>query len=217
MKKLICVLISLITLVSLFAACGKKEDGASPKNKEVTYKDDQVKVYEGFNYVIDEEGNAAVVKYTGHDFKEKLTIPDQLGGANVTVIAKGAFENSDRLQEVRFPTYLEEIQDGAFKGSTVYSALMVYSRHLKTIGSEAFSDCKKLVQLDIPETVENFGKNCFTGCEHLKVVTFRGNNININKSDFEGSDGFTLWTYEKNTAVTDFGKANGIEVKYLPS
>ncbi len=216
MKKLICLLVCLITLVALFAACGSKEEGAAGKSKEITYKEDEVKVYEGFNYIIDEAGNAAVVKYTAHDYKEKLTIPDQLGGANVTVIAKGAFENSDRLQEVRFPTFLEEIQDAAFKGSSIYGAIMVYARHLKSIGKEAFTDCKKLVQIDIPDTVEKFGKSCFSGCEHLKVVTFRGNNIDLSKSDFEGSGDFTIWTYERNTAVTDVGKANEIEVRYLP-
>lgn len=216
MKKFLCIFISLITVVSLFAACGKNDAENPGKSKEISYKEDEVKVYEGFNYIINEDGNAVIVKYTAHDFKEKLTIPDKIAGADVTVIAKNAFENSDRIQTVNFPAYLTEIQEGAFRGSTIYGAIMVFSRGLKTIGKEAFKDCKKLVQLDIPETAENYGKSCFAGCEHLRVVTFRGNNIKLDKSDFEGSGEFTLWTYERNSAVTDFGKANGIEVKYLP-
>ncbi len=219
MKKIISVLLAVLTVCALFASCGKKGEGEkkSADTKEVTYKEEDIKVFEGFNYVVDEEGNAAIVGYTAHDYEKKLTIPDTLGNAKVTVIAANAFENCEKLEEVRFPSYLTSIESGAFKGSSIYGAIMVYSRGLKSIGDEAFKDCPKLVQIDIPETVEEFGKNCFAGCEHLMVVTFRGNNINLDMSAFEGSyDKFTLWTYEKNSAVTEFGKANNIEVKYLP-
>ncbi len=219
MKKIIALILCAVCALTVFAACGKK-DTPDKNIDDKGYKEEDIQIYEGFGFVIKDE-KAIIVKYSAHDKKQSLEIPDKLGGKPVTVIAEGAFEGFDfkpvgekqNLSEVKFPSSLETIEDNAFKGSTINKALMVYSPNLKSIGANAFDGCENLVQLDIPSSVEEFGANCFANCPKLRVVTFRGN-LKPDASIFTGSaKDFTLWTNTKNKDTIQFAKDNGYAYK----
>ena len=216
MKRIICILLALLTVAALFASCGKKDGEDKAEIKEVTFKEDDVKLFEGFSYAPTGEGTAAIVGFQSHDMKD-IQIPDRIGSYQITTIAKGAFENNDKIRRVRFPRFLTTIEEGAFKGSTIYGAIMVYSDKLATIGKDAFRDCPELVQLDIPASVESYGSKCFAGCPNLVSVCFRGDNVTADNSVFEGSNtSFRIQTYEPNSAVQKFAEENGYEVGILP-
>ena len=223
MKKIIALILCAVCALTVFAACGKK-DTPDKNIDDKGYKEEDIQIYEGFGFVIKDE-KAIIVKYSAHDNKHLVEIPETLGGKPVAVIAKGAFENYDfkivdanekgdvNSNEVKFPSTLETIEEDAFKGSTINKALMVYSPKLKSIGANAFDGCENLVQLDIPSSVEEFGANCFANCPKLRVVTFRGN-LKPDASIFTGSaKDFTLWTNTKNKDTIQFAKDNGYAYK----
>lgn len=223
MKRIIALILCVLCALTVFVSCGKKDN--NDKNiDDKGYSEEDIVTQDGFSYVIKDE-KAIIVKYSVHDNKHLVEIPETLGGKPVAVIAKGAFENYDfkivdanekgnvNSNEVKFPSTLETIEEDAFKGSTINKAIMVYASKLKTIGANAFDGCENLVQLDIPASVEEYGKNCFANCPHLKVVTFRGN-FTPDASIFTGSTkDFVVWTNTKNKDTIQFAKDNGYEFK----
>ncbi|MBR6360549.1 MAG: leucine-rich repeat domain-containing protein [Clostridia bacterium] len=219
MKKIIALILCAVCALTVFAACGKKDDSGKDAT-EKGYSEEDIVVEHGYSYVIKDE-KAIIVKYSVHDNVINLQIPETLGGKPVAVIAEGAFagynfkpaSDEQDVSEVRFPGTLETIEAGAFKGSSIHKALMVYSPKLKSIGANAFEGCENLVQLDIPASVEEFGAGCFANCPKLRVVTFRGN-LKPDVSIFSGSTkDFTVWTNTKNKDTIQFAKDNGYEFK----
>lgn len=208
MKKFTAIILSLSFVLCLFAACGKTNTGTD-KTEE--------KVQDGFHYVILDDGSAKIVKYDAHDYQEKLTIPSQFGEAKVTVIGESAFEGSDRLNEVTLPTYITTIEKKAFYGSTIHNAFMVSSRELVTIEDQAFAECTKLIQVDIPSSLTTFGKSVFENDAGILVFTFRGDMKEIDPAIFTGANKkMVIWTYKSNTGIKAFAKDNSYEIKYLP-
>jgi hypothetical protein len=48
------------------------------------------------------------------------------------------------------------------------------NRELEYIGEAAFSKCRELEYIEIPESVSQIDKWDFHGCNHLKKVVFKG-------------------------------------------
>lgn len=210
MKKTLTFLLLAIMLLTLCCSCNNK---TVDKNKTGT----EEIVQDGFHYIILEDETAEIVKYDVHDYQEELEIPDKFGDHNVTVIGESAFEGSDRLQQVKFPSHITKIEKRAFYGSSIRIALMTSCRELISIGDEAFADCEKLVQVDISSAVTEFGVNAFGNSAALRVLTFRGNPDSLNENAFSGmNEKVKVWTYEENENVIKFFEDAGYSVSILP-
>ena len=83
-------------------------------------------------------------------------------------IAAGAFKDSEdeRLQNIVIPANYYEIQDYAFKGSSLTNIAFNYG--LSKIGNEVFSECKNLQAIKLPNSLSELGEACFMGCTKLK-------------------------------------------------
>ena len=93
------------------------------------------------------KGSDYVIKgYSGED--SDVYMPDSFKGAAVTAIDAEAFKNNAELLSVRFP------------------------KNLTSIGDHAFSGCKNLSNVDIPETVVKLGANVFAECFSFTSFTF---------------------------------------------
>jgi hypothetical protein len=46
--------------------------------------------------------------------------------------------------------------------------------NIKRIESNAFLNCKNLLEITLPSTLEYIGENAFAGCDMLSVIKFEG-------------------------------------------
>ena len=69
---------------------------------------------------------------------------------------------------VRVPADIEAIGYDAFTGTAIQH--VVLPDGLKTIGDNAFYNCKKLTICIIPKTVDLIEDNAFYGCEKLNII-----------------------------------------------
>lgn len=107
----------------------------------------------------------------------------------------------DQLKSVTFPDSLEEIEEAAFSHcSALTSVTFAQNGNLKKIGKWAFS-CAGVIEIDIPEGVEEIGETAFISCTALK-------RLNIPKSVKK----YGKWAFNKCTALTDVTIADGSTV-----
>lgn len=90
-----------------------------------------------------------------------LTVPDEIDGLPVTVIAENAFRNQKNITEFILP-------DG-----------------LKAIGQYAFRECAQLEKVEIPSGVKTIERGTFDSCEALKEVILPDKLITIGEQAFE--------------------------------
>ncbi len=80
------------------------------------------------------------------------------------------------LIEIIIPSYITEIEDASFEGCmNLEEITFLPDSQLKSIGKNAFRNCKKLRKIIFPEKVERIGVSAFRGCESLEKVIFRNN------------------------------------------
>ena len=94
----------------------------------------------------------------------EVTFPNSLSS-----IAKYGFTNCPQLSGVKLGTGMETIQSSAFFKCTGLASLDLGAT--KTIGVDAFGDCKALTALTIPDSVVTIGSQSFAGCEALASIT----------------------------------------------
>lgn len=110
-------------------------------------------------------------KYTGGS---QLTVPSQIGGADVTAIGDGCFRDCETLTAVYLPDTLKAVGEYAFSGCTALRAMDV-PESVAFIGKGAFSNCTALEAVCIPGQMQHIGANAFDGCSCLRYVYFLGN------------------------------------------
>lgn len=70
---------------------------------------------------------------------------------------------------------------------------------VESIGNGAFSDCKNLVDITIPNSVVNFGYGIFANCTNLETVSLPNNIKTLNKyiqySDYDNNSNYRLGMY----------------------
>lgn len=66
----------------------------------------------------------------------------------------------------------------------------IVSGHLYTIesiGNAAFSNCKDLIQIQIPQCVKNIGENAFTDCSNLEIIIYNScKDVKVGNGAFDG-------------------------------
>lgn len=109
-------------------------------------------IYSDLQTSSDDGSNYYVVTDFSGDFKEShLEIPDFYNGYPVKIIGEKAFENCE-IKSIKLGKSLVEIQSNAFK------------------------NCKNLIEIVIPDNVVTLGQYVFIGCTSLVSVTI-GNGI----------------------------------------
>ncbi len=150
MKKVIFVLLALALLMLCIYAIA-----------EETY------VCEGFEYALQEDGNAILLQYSGAD--STLIIPNELDGHPVTNIANMAFSYNSSLKRVTISYGIKIVGNYAFAGCLKLENI-VLPESLTSIGAFSFSECMSLLGIIIPKSVVEIGQSAFSGCNSLNSV-----------------------------------------------
>ncbi len=121
----------------------------------------------GFVYILDGDGNAEIVSYTGK--AEKLEIPAQLDGHPVTVIGERAFFGTNTLTEVTVPEGVTTLRKEAFNLCHSLTRLRL-PEGLAVLEDHAIRGCSKLKYVNLPDSVTEAGDGLFDYCSVLEKV-----------------------------------------------
>ena len=87
---------------------------------------------------------------------------------SIVKIEKNAFRNCG-LKELKLPSKLTTIGNGAFSGNTNMKELVLPSG-IEEIGEKAFQNCKTFKQMELPTSLKTIGDYIFDGCSNLTAV-----------------------------------------------
>lgn len=107
---------------------------------------------------------------------------DIINISNATVvIADGAFENCNKVQNITLFLKLRTIGDYAFRGCT--SLMNVdFGDGVEYIGKSAFESCRELKGAFLPDSVKEIGASAFEGCTALRQSS-TGNGVKVIESN----------------------------------
>ncbi len=148
----------------------------------------------------------------------KVTIPATVTykGKNfkVTAIYKGAFKNKTGITAVIFGSNIATVGSEAFSGCRKLKTVTL-NKGLTKLGNKAFYNCKSLTQVKIGSNVKTIGTSAFTGCTSLKKVTLGTGLTTIGNGAFSKCTALTAITIPKN--VKKIGKQAFYGCKRLKS
>lgn len=167
MKKLILLLICILTAVSLFG-CGESDS-------------------QGLKFELKDDGTFAVSVGNATELSE-IVIPSTYLGKPVSEIATDGFssrKNGDlSLTKIIIPDSVTVIGDHAFYGCSGLTEITLPAS-VTSIGSSAFGRCTGLTEMIIPDGVISIGASAFGHCTSLESVTIPDSITNIGSSAFE--------------------------------
>lgn len=101
-------------------------------------------------------------------------------------ISSGAFSESG-LTKIRIPENVEKIEHSAFKQCRKLHSVEIPSKtKLRKIEKSLFEECESLVELSIPDSIEEIEGWVFSGCKHLKQITLPSHINKIDNGLFSG-------------------------------
>jgi hypothetical protein len=144
----------------------------------------EIKVAENSKYFAAEDGvlydkdKKTLVAYPAKKEGKSFTVPE-----GVTSIYAGGLYDAD-LSELKLPSTLEEVNYFAFGDMKFMEKIDMSGTSLTDLGSYAFSQCKNLSEVLLPDTLENIGGAAFSGCKSLESITLPENLISIGQYAF---------------------------------
>ena len=93
-----------------------------------------------------------------------------------------AFRNCENLENIKLPTTLTEILEGAFVGS--YLEKVIIPEGIIKIEDDTFSNCKYLKSVSFPTTLKYIGERAFEYCEALTHISLPLSLIEIDNDAF---------------------------------
>ena len=137
------------------------------------------------------------------------------------VIAGGAFEECNGIEEIKIPKTVISIGKRAFyncqnlivfsqEGFENYSGTNKQMKR-SIIGEQAFADCKYLAVISLDPNIAVIGNRAFENSEFLEDIDFPSTLTKIGSKAFDGCTNFKKFTYEgtpSQFSVIDIGKDN---------
>ena len=176
---------------NVFRGCGKL------KNFEVNETNQHFSVKDG---VLFNKDGTKLIRYPVGREDTSYDIP-----AGTKIIAEAAFMmpattmKDGKLETVTFPDSLEEIEDGAFRQSSITSVELPAVKY----GSYVFDCSKSLTTVTTAGGLTKIPDKAFWGCENLKNVTLGASIKTIGKSAFERC-GFASIDLTNVTEIEDY-------------
>lgn len=165
--KLVCLVLSLIMLISIYAIA------------HITANAETSGDYE---YVMIDDNTVEITKYIGS--ASDLVIPGELDGKIVTCIGAGAFTYCSNIESVTIPNSVNVIGNAAFYHcSNLIEIKIPYG--VSIINYNTFNGCSKLTYVNIPDSVTEIGDDAFAECNYLFKVNIPDTVTRIGNEAFE--------------------------------
>ncbi len=162
MKKIISVILSVITILNIFCALG------------ITVSAESTYTYKDYEYEIPlYNTNVKITKYNGSE--TVVTIP--------RIIHKNTVNYT-----------VTNIGDRAFSGCKNITNITIPDS-VTTIGDSAFGGCSSLATINIPENVKSIGSRTFGACTNLTDIK-----VDINNSNYSSING-NLYNKDKTKLI----------------
>ncbi|MCQ2451254.1 MAG: leucine-rich repeat domain-containing protein [Clostridia bacterium] len=199
MKKIICVLLTFLMVLSLFSALSV-----------VTFADTTLSL-DGAKYSLNTEKKTAVLT-SGASVVGNFTVPDTVEKDGekytVTTIQEYAF---DRNTNLSFIDIGKVTKIGSYAFRSCSQLLSVNLRGITSIDNYAFQSAG-IIYLEFPNTLKNMGMYVMTNCKQLVYVGFEEG------AEIAGLDDRDLWTCSAvntiNVAQSEIEKYKGIFTSY---
>ena len=129
-------------------------------------------------------------------------------GNEVTVIGDNAFSVCSSLESINLSQKMKRLENGAFSSSKIKSINLPNT--LEYIGPNCFNDCSYLTAITIPEQTQSIGERAFNGCFALKEIHVKAQpqtltNIGENLFSYFTSSGTNNSLYEKAVLYIPLG------------
>lgn len=142
-----------------------------------------------------EDGTICITSYKGTS--EEVAIPDTVAGKEITVIGeyalspkKARIQNQfarENIRRITIPDSVRTIQGGAFSGCKLIREIVLPEKLERIEGSfpdgRAFSSTG-LISINIPNSVTQLGCDSFSDCRDLKIVSLSNQLSIIERSTF---------------------------------
>ncbi len=155
-----------------------------------------------FDYILKENGEAVLVKYTGYNpyiiLPEEVGFPDINYGV-VTEIGSGAFTDTN-VTKVILSNTIKRIGNYAFKNCSTLTSIEIPDS-VQEIGNGAFYLCSALETITLPESITQIGPKAFKSCHALKTINWPS------QVKYVPADAFMLCN-----SFNDFGIFENVEI-----
>ena len=166
-------------------------------NYERTLTDEQ-----GVKYQLSQTDSSYFYTITGsaETLKERVTIPDSIGGLAVASIKGNAFQNCKTLKWIHLPALVVESPNvkSAFNGCE-----LTLSLNNKVIHRYKFESATFIKELELGADVDSLGYGAFSSCKNLTKVTFSDQTRIIGEESFCSC--LSLTTIELPQKLTSIG------------
>lgn len=149
--------------------------------------------------------NIANDAFANCHFKGELHLP-----RNLKTLSNNAFGNNDFSGNLNLPSTLMHIGSSAFANNWRLMGILDIPYGVESIGESAFSNCRMLEGLVLPESLETIRRGAFNGCFGIGSIVCKGTMpAYIESGAFDGvaKDNFTLEVPE--SAVQQYQAAGG--------
>lgn len=165
-KRLIIGFIVLLSIINILSGCNFSPNSLSYRIEKKT----GIMYISGFGEMKDEK----VI----NKWKKSSFLPDKIViGSGITSIADRAFANYEE-DEVHTTQYDKPLCFGEVKE-------VVLPDTIKSIGTEAFENCKKLKKINLPKGLETISPRAFYGCKILDDIIIPASLSHISNEAFE--------------------------------
>ncbi len=110
-----------------------------------------------------------------------------------------------KASTIYIPKTIEFIGDSAFNACTIQNIIFEDDINLKYIGSSAFSQCKSLTSITIPESVTSIDSSAFNSCTDLTSITIPASVTSIGSNAFAACDSLASVTFAENSQLVSIG------------
>ena len=186
MKKFLVLLITLVA-VMLNCALADKTSG-------------------NYEYVLLKDGTAKITRYIGNE--EKLIVPDELDGHQVSGAKNAAFKDLTNLTYISLPDSITSIGGFTFVNCPRLTAISL-PNSLTSIGENAFYNCPSLITISLPDSITSIGENTLSNIKSLTSI-----NVSPDNPVFASIDGVLFLKPEKKLIC--FPRANSTHSYSVP-
>lgn len=180
MKKVVLTIVAILLFVASFVPLGCTPDGEQPKGEP---KEKIITDHFTYTYTVAAKGYSVKANESAKN-QTSLTVPDEIEGFPVVIVADYCFIRFDKLQSVTLSRNLVTIGSSAFANCVALESVTVPDG-VRSIKDNAFKDCKALQTARLPQEMRTIGKAAFSGCLKLSSVNIPNGLLMIQDNTFQ--------------------------------